>query len=113
MARLENKCEAFNILVMTERGHPALNKFVQSGGIPPLYQMCVEIRDNQKVHTGNLECFKNDLQLFKKLVSAVKNLPSSSRVLTETKIGRGINSIVKDGVFKDEEVSQVALDLVN
>jgi hypothetical protein len=47
------------------------------------------------------------------LVSAAKNLPISSKILTDTKIGRGINSIVKDGVFEKDEISKTALNLVN
>ena len=51
--------------------------------------------------------------VFKKLIAALANLPISARILTETKIGRGVNSIVKDGVFKGERVGQEALEMVN
>lgn len=51
--------------------------------------------------------------MFKKLVSALKNIPISSKVLTDTKIGRGVNSIVKDAVFEKDEISKLALGLVN
>jgi len=47
------------------------------------------------------------------LVSALKNLPISTKVINETKIGKGVNSIVKDGIFKGDNISEVALDLVN
>jgi hypothetical protein len=57
--------------------------------------------------------YKNDLTLFSNLVNALNNLPISAKVLTETRIGRGVNSIVKDGIFKDESINKVALDLVN
>jgi hypothetical protein len=43
----------------------------------------------------------------------LKNLPISAKVLTDTRIGRGVNSIVKDGIFKSESINQIALDLVN
>jgi hypothetical protein len=40
-------------------------------------------------------------------------MPISAKVLTDTRIGRGVNSIVKDGIFKNEPINQIALDLVN
>lgn len=61
----------------------------------------------------NKEEYKQDLRVFKKLVSALKNLPITSKVLTDTRIGRGVNSIVKDGIFKPEWISETALNLVN
>lgn len=61
----------------------------------------------------NKEEYKRDLRVFKKLVSALKNLPITSKVLTDTRIGRGVNSIVKDGIFKPEWISETALNLVN
>lgn len=47
------------------------------------------------------------------MVKCLKNLPISAKVLTDTRIGRGVNSIVKDGIFKSEPINQIALDLVN
>ena len=61
----------------------------------------------------NKDEYKRDLRVFKKLVSALKNLPITSKVLTDTRIGRGVNSIVKDGIFKPEWISETALNLVN
>ena len=40
--------------------------------------------------------------MFKQLIEALQNLPISPRILTETKIGRGVNSIWKDNVFNEE-----------
>lgn len=96
-------------------------KFVQTGGTGPLNQMCCEVRENKKftidIENGsnpeNQELYKNDLLLFQKLVIALRNLPISSRVLTETKIGKGVNSIVKDGIFRNLQISNDAFDLVN
>ena len=48
------------------------------------------------------------MTVFKKLVNALRNLPISSDVLTSTKIGRGVNSIFKDGIFKNEEIHEKA-----
>ena len=31
----------------------------------------------------------------------------------ETKIGKGVNAIVKASIFKNDEISQISLDLVN
>tara|TARA_B110000285_G_C15131419_1_gene623853 strand:+ start:400 stop:660 length:261 start_codon:yes stop_codon:yes gene_type:complete len=57
--------------------------------------------------------YSRDLVLFQNLVNALKNLPISAKVLTDTRIGRGVNSLVKDGIFIEEPVNQIALDLVN
>lgn len=59
------------------------------------------------------EMYSRDLSLFENLVKALKNLPISAKVLTDTRIGRGVNSIVKDGIFSQEPINQIALDLVN
>lgn len=75
--------------------------------------MCCDIRNNQKAHLTQVNVYEDDLLLFKKLVSAVSNLPITAKVLTETKIGRGINSIVKDQLFSKDSVSNQALQLVN
>jgi hypothetical protein len=53
------------------------------------------------------------LEVFTKIVDALVIMPVSAKNLTETKIGKGINSIVKDGIFKGHEVSKTALNLVN
>lgn len=111
-----NQLELFEILVNTESQHPALDKFITSGGITPIYEICVEIRDNKKFTMGedrNLDSYRNDLQVFQSLVKSLKNLPIKAKVLTDTRIGRGVNSIVKDGIFKSEPINQIALDLVN
>ncbi len=47
------------------------------------------------------------------MVSGLKILPITSKILTETRIGRGVNSIVKDGIFIGEGISEMALSLVN
>lgn len=47
------------------------------------------------------------------MVKCLKNLPITAKNLTDTRIGRGVNSIVKDGIFKNSEISKEALDLVN
>jgi hypothetical protein len=57
--------------------------------------------------------YENDLKLFQKLVICLENLPITSKMLTESKIGKGINSIVKDGIFRTEHVSKQGLKLVN
>lgn len=77
--------------------------------------MCTQIRDNKKftLDRQNVELYKKDLALFEKLVSALSNLPITAKTLLDSKIGKGINSIVKDGIFKDELVNKQALDLVN
>ena len=59
------------------------------------------------------EMYSRDLSLFENLVKALKNLPISAKVLTDTRIGRGVNSIVKDGIFSQEPINKIALDLVN
>lgn len=51
--------------------------------------------------------------MFQKLVRALRILPITSKVLTETKIGKGVNSIVKDGIFKGEPINDDGLQLVN
>jgi hypothetical protein len=61
----------------------------------------------------DLESYRNDCELFQNLVKCLKNLPISAKVLTDTRIGRGVNSIVKDAIFKSEPINQIALDLVN
>jgi hypothetical protein len=61
----------------------------------------------------NLDYYRNDLLVFQSLVQCLKNLPIKAKVLTDTRIGRGVNSIVKDGIFKSEPINQIALDLVN
>lgn len=109
MNKLENKLEALNILINTEKGHPALLKFVTSGGISPLFEMCCKIN----LSKNQSENYHSDLQLFQKLVAALKNLPISPKVLTDTKIGRGVNKIVKEGIFKTESIHETALNLVN
>ena len=115
MEKLTNKCEVFNILVNTEKGHPALTKFVQTGGIGPILKMCEQIRENKVVTLVDRSnpMYGNDLQLFQKLVSALSNLPISARVLKDTKIGKGVNSIVKDQIFKGELINETGLNLVN
>ena len=47
------------------------------------------------------------------MVNGLSNLPITARILTETRIGRGVNSIVKDGIFKLEPINELALTLVN
>lgn len=49
--------------------------------------------------------YSRDLILFENLVKALKNLPISAKVLTDTRIGRGVNSIVKDGIFHEEPIN--------
>ena len=103
-------------MVNTDELHPALQKFIASGGISPIYEICVEIRDNKKFTMGderNLDYYRNDLQVFQCLVKCLQNMPIKAKVLTDTRIGRGVNSIVKDGIFKSEPINQIALDLVN
>lgn len=56
MEKLTNKCEVFNILVNTEKGHPALQKFVQTGGIGPILKMCEQIRENKVVTLVDRAC---------------------------------------------------------
>jgi hypothetical protein len=46
--------------------------------------------------------YENDLKVFNKLVNSLKNLPITALELKETRIGRGVNSIIKDGIFGDE-----------
>lgn len=59
------------------------------------------------------ELYFDHLCLFRKLIACLKVLPITPKVLKETKIGKGVNSIVKDGVFKQEDVDAFALKLVN
>lgn len=103
-------------MLNTDSSHPALQKFIASGGIVPIYEICLEIRDKKKFTMGeqrDLDLYRCDLDVFKGLVKCLKNLPIKAKVLTETRIGRGVNSIVKDGIFKSEPINQIALDLVN
>jgi hypothetical protein len=52
MRSKENKLELFEIIINTNEDHPALLKFISGGGILPLYDMCLEIRDNKKFTFG-------------------------------------------------------------
>ena len=38
--KFDFKIEIFNIIINTESDHPALKKFVNSGGIPPIFEIC-------------------------------------------------------------------------
>ena len=67
MKSKENKLELFDIIINTNEDHPALLKFISGGGILPLYEMCLEIRDNKKFTIGqerNLDFYVSDLKLF-------------------------------------------------
>lgn len=59
-----------------------------------------------------MELYNTDLKVFTNLIKALENLPISPRVLTETKIGRGVNSIWKDKVFNDEDLNKRTFNLV-
>lgn len=62
-----NKLELFDIISNTSEDHPALQKFIASGGISPIYEMCLEIRDNKKITMGqerDMEYYQADLKLF-------------------------------------------------
>lgn len=68
MTKLEVRFQVLNILINTQNGHPALQKFVQTGGTGPLNQMCCEIRENKKFTLGenlskptNQDLYKRDL----------------------------------------------------
>ena len=67
MRAKENNLELFEIIINTNGEHPALLKFISGGGILPLYEMCLEIRDNKKFTMGperNLDFYDIDLKLF-------------------------------------------------
>lgn len=120
MAKLEVRFQVLNILINTQQGHPALLKFVQTGGTDFLNDLCIQIRDNKKFTADkggpdpeNQRLYRDDLLLFQKLVRALRILPITSKVLTETKIGKGVNSIVKDGIFKTDPINEDGLKLVN
>ena len=67
MRSKENKIELFEIIINTSEDHPALLKFISGGGILPLYEMCLEIRDNKKLTMGqerNSDFYLSDLKVF-------------------------------------------------
>lgn len=68
---------------------------------------------NEVPEKKNNELYQADHRLFQKLVTTLEVLPITAKILTESKIGKGINSIVKDGIFKNEVVNKQALSLVN
>lgn len=46
-------------------------------------------------------------------MEALSCLPITAKTLTDSKVGKGVNYIIKDAIFANEEVSKQALDLVN
>ena len=99
-------------LAKTDSSHPSIESFIKDGGLIILNKVCQNIRSNGKESQENKNQEK-DLHVFTKIVNALVKMPISAKNLTETKIGKGVNSIVKDGIFKTHEVSKTALNLVN
>ena len=99
------------IITSTPKGHLGLQKYVETDGIPPLVKICQKIRDNKQVTSGqathDLDTYQSDLKIFTNLVKALQNLPITAKVLTVTgtRIGKGVNSIVKDGIFKQDPIN--------